>query len=48
MKHCQAFDEKWTRNAFEFIDAGFECFEDERMIGAVELFRTSMWKATIQ
>jgi AbiV family abortive infection protein len=44
----KVFDEKWARNAFEFIDAGLECFEDERMIGAVEIFRTSMWKATIQ
>jgi len=44
----KAFDEKWAREAFEFIDVGFECFEDERVIGHVELYGTTLWKTTVQ
>jgi hypothetical protein len=35
----KAFDEDFTKSAFEFIDAGFECLEDERIAGSVEIFR---------
>jgi AbiV family abortive infection protein len=44
----RAFDRQFSNSAFDFIDAGFECLEDERISGVVELFRTVLWKPTIQ
>ena len=44
----KVFDEGFAKSAFQFINAGFECLDDERICGMVEIFRTTMWKATIQ
>jgi AbiV len=44
----RVFDREWAKSAFEFINAGFECLDDERISGVVELFRTVLWKSNIQ